>query len=437
MANELLFIDQAWKVIGYDTLIAWSKSPILAAYKNDLVSTAESVKRILSEKEEYVLNIKSRPLSMPVGLYEEFTNSFEFEIELDGEIKKMTDSEIRALRESPDREIRKKAIESIRKVYLDPKVQITTGNTYSAVIKDWSTRLILRGYSTVMEPRNISEEMENETVDLLMSEVQKAYPLFARYLKAKQKLLGLEEFYSYDMAAPLATIDTPCSFEEGVQMHLDTMKAFDEEFYAYSRDMLENGRVDVFPTKGKRGGAFASYTKGEPSFVLLNYTGKLLDVPTLSHELGHAIHGHLSQAQKDAVYGSPLCLAETASIFSEMLLAEKIKARLTPEEYTNFLSNELQDAFATIFRQVQYVAFERRAHEIIHAGGELTYADFNTMWREEQVKMTGDAVIYDSDATKEMGWSTIPHIFHTPFYCYAYAFGQLLTYALYAEYQKE
>ena len=200
------------------------------------------------------------------------------------------------------------------------------------------------------------------------------------------------------------------------------MKEFDEEFYQYSIDMFENGRVDAFPKKGKRGGAFASYTKGEPSFVLLNFTGKLLDVPTLSHELGHAIHGHLSQVQKDAVYSSPLCLAETASIFSEMLLAEKIRARLNPEEQMNFLANELMDAFSSIFRQVQYVAFERRVHDVIHSGGELTYHEFNTMWREEQQKMTLDSVTYDSPAEQEVGWSTIPHIFNSPFYCYAYAF---------------
>ena len=214
MANELLFINQAWKTIGYDRLIEWSNSETLKAYKNDLVSTAESVKRILSEKEEYILNIKSRPLSVPNSLYEELTNSFEFEIELGGEIKSMTDAEIRSLRESPDRETRKKAVESIRKVYLDPKSQITLGNTYSAIVKNWSTKLTLRGYETVMEPRNISEEMDNEVIDLMMSEIQKAYPLFARFIKAKQKVLGLDTFYGYDTFAPLSSIETPCTLEQ-------------------------------------------------------------------------------------------------------------------------------------------------------------------------------------------------------------------------------
>lgn len=171
--------------------------------------------------------------------------------------------------------------------------------------------------------------------------------------------------------------------------------------------------------------------------MLLNYTGKLNDVPTLSHELGHAIHGHLSQAQKECAFDSPLCLAETASIFSEMLLADKLKKQLSDEEKIDFLSGELQDAFASIFRQIQYVLFEKRAHETIHSGGELTYHDFNAMWREEQIKMSGDAVTYLYGAEEEVGWSTIPHIFRTPFYCYAYSFGNLLVYSLFERYKSQ
>ena len=437
VGNLLLFVSQAWKTIGYDTLMQWSESPILAPYKNDVVATAESIKRILTEKEEYVLNVKSRPLSLANALHDELVGSFEFEIEIGGVVKKCTDSEIRMYRESPDRELRRKAGESIRKVYLAPPVQIALGNCYTGIVKDWSTKLTLRGYETVMEPRNKAEQLENEVVDLLISEVQSAYPLFARYLKAKQKLLGLETMHSYDVFAPIGNVEKEVSLEEGLALHLDTMMEFDQEFHDYSKRMFEEERVDAFPRKGKRGGAFASYAKDAPSFVLLNYTGKLQDVSTLSHELGHAIHGHLSQAQTDSVFDSPLSLAETASIFSEMLLAEKIKTTLTPEEYANFLSGELSDSFSSIFRQIQYVAFEKRVHGIIHSGKELTYHDLNAMWREEQLRMSGDAVVYDAEAAKEVGWSTIPHIFNTPFYCYAYAFGHLLVFSLYDRYRSD
>lgn len=434
--NLLLFVSQAWKEIGYDRLLEWSKSPALAGHANAVVHTAESIKRILGEKEEYVLNVKSRPLGTAGALHDELVGALEFEIEEDGEKKILTDAEVRALRESPSREIRKKAFESIAAAYLQKPVQIALGASYSGILKNWSSNLTLRGYSSVMEPRNVSEELENEVVELLLSEVKRAYPLFPRYLKAKKKLLGLDSLKNYDVFAPLSTSETPCGLEEGLALHLQTMKDFDAEFHDYSIQIFESGRVDAFPKKGKKGGAFASYSKNSESFVLLNYTGKLLDVPTLSHELGHAIHGKLSQIQNGSVFDSPLCLAETASIFSEMLLSEKIRERLDEKDYAGFLSNEISDAFSTIFRQIQYVSFEKRAHEAVHSGKELTYHDYNQMWREEQLAMSADAVEYELPASEEFGWSSIPHVFNSPFYCYAYSFGHLLVLALYQRYQE-
>lgn len=124
-------------------------------------------------------------------------------------------------------------------------------------------------------------------------------------------------------------------------------------------------------------------------------------------------------------------MAETASIFSEMLLGEKVKSIVSAEEYKDYLNERLGDIFATIFRQVQYVVFEKQVHEAIYAGQELSYKDLNKLWRAEQEKLYGGVVQYDVPAEDESGWSMIPHIFHTPFYCYAYAFGNLLTFALY------
>lgn len=253
ISNELLFVSQAWKAIGYDRLMEWSRDPLLEGYSNDLRNTAESIKRILSEKEEYVLNVKSRPLAVTENLSEELMNSLMFEVEVEGEKKMLTDAEVRALRESPNRETRKNATLAIKDVYVNKQLQIALGNCYSGILKDWSTKLTLRGYSTVMEPRNVSEEMENEVVDLLLSEVQNAYPLYSRYLKAKQKILGLETFYQHDVFAPISTDERSFPLEEGLALHLETMKEFDGEFYEYSKRMFEEERVDVFPYAGKRG----------------------------------------------------------------------------------------------------------------------------------------------------------------------------------------
>jgi oligoendopeptidase F len=452
-ANLLLFVAQGWKQIGYDRIMEWSRALELARYKNDLVSTADNIKYILGEREEYVLNMKTRPLGLAGALHDELTGSYEFTMAIDGVVKTMTEEEVRSYRQHTDRAVREEAYQSLRRVYNSKQTQISMGNIYTSIIKDWSSEITMRGYGTnVMAQRNISEEMDDEVVDMLLSEVEKMYPVYQRFLRAKAKMLGLEiqntgtenlepwisniELFSvWDIGAPLGQSDKDFTFEEAYDLHLSVMQDFDADFYDYSKRMIEEERIDVFPRAGKRGWAFASYRKGEESFVLLNFTGKLRDVSTISHELGHAIHGHLSQGQEAPVYDSPLSMAETASIFSEMLLGEKVKSLVSTEEYREYLNERLGDIFATIFRQVQYVVFERQVHEQIHKGAELSYKDLNTLWRAEQDKLYGGIVRYDTDAENESGWSMIPHIFHTPFYCYAYAFGNLLTFALYNKVQ--
>jgi oligoendopeptidase F len=436
-SNKLLFIAQGWKQIGYEKIMEWSKEPSLIAYKNDLIWTADGIKYILTEREEYVLNMKSRPLGLAGSLHDELTGSYEFTMHIDGEEKKLTEEEVRSYRQHKERNIRKEAYASLRRVYNNKQNQISLWNIYAAIVKDWTSEIKMRGYTeNVMAQRNISEEMDDEVVNILLSEVENAYPLYQRFLKAKSKFLWLDtDFSIWDIWAPLGSVDKDFSFEEAYDLHLSVMKDFDDEFYHYSKEMIEEERIDVFPRSWKRGGAFASYRKWEKSFVLLNFTGKLRDVSTISHELGHAIHGHLSQAQEAPVYDSPLSLAETASIFSEMLLGEKVKSLVSKEEYKEYLNERLGDIFATIFRQVQYVIFEKKVHEQIFSGNELSYKDFNTLWRAEQDKLYSGIVKYDTDAESESGWSMIPHIFHSPFYCYAYAFGNILTFALYNKVQ--
>ncbi len=432
-SNQLLFIAQGWKEIGHDRIMTWSRDPKLVKYRNDLVGTAEGIKHILGEREEYVLNMKSRPLGLAGSLHDELTGSYEFTMNIGGEEKKMTEEEVRSYRQHTDRGIREEAYRSLRRVYNSKQNQIALGNIYTSIIKDWSSEITMRGYGkNVMAQRNLSEEMDDEVVDTLLSEVEKAYPIYTRFLRAKAKMLSLtSDFSVWDTGAPLGKSDKDFTFEEAYDLHLSVMRDFDPDFYDYSKRMIEEERIDVFPRAGKRGWAFASYRKGDESFVLLNFTGKLRDVSTISHELGHAIHGHLSQVQEAPVYDSPLSMAETASIFSEMLLGEKVKSLVSAEEYREYLNERLGDIFATIFRQVNYVTFERQVHEQIHSGNELTYKDLNNLWRGEQEKLYEWAVAFDVPAEDESGWSMIPHIFHTPFYCYAYAFGNLLTFALY------
>lgn len=254
-SNRLLFVAQGWKEIGYDRIMEWSRDPKLAKYKNDLVSTADGIKYILSEKEEYVLNLKSRPLSLANGLHNELTGSYEFVMNIDNEEKKLTEEEVRSYRQHTDRGIREEAYRSLRRIYNTRQNQIILGNIYTSIIKDWSSEIRMRNYGeNVMAQRNISEEMDDEVVNMLLSEVEKAYPFYARFLKAKAKMLGFESDFSvWDIGAPLGNVEKNFSFEEAYDLHLTVMKDFDNDFYDYSKRMIEEERIDVFPRAGKRG----------------------------------------------------------------------------------------------------------------------------------------------------------------------------------------
>lgn len=482
LSELTLFVSQEWKELGADKIRAFAESPLLAAYRNDLIETANSVQYVLEEKVEQALNKKSRALGI-FGLHEELRSSFTFpwtvsvipeswnaseaawemsgiqadklsqseansesETGLDSrlrgndgkeELKYLTEEEIRAFAKNPNRDIRKKASESMNSVYLVHQNQITLGNLYTGIVKNWSSSMELRGYKTVMSKRNISEQVPDNVVDTLMSEVQKYYPLYQRFLRAKQKHLGVETLYGYDVHAPIFKIEKKVSYDEARKLVQDMFDGFDSRFGSYAQSMMNEGRVDVFPKPGKRGGAFASYDKGLESFVLLNFTDTIDDVFTLAHELGHAIHGHLAQVQKSPVYDAPLVLAETASIFSESLLMERIQGTLSAEEKLELLNQKLLDVFGSIHRQIMYVSFERRVHEHIHSGGELTYKELNLWWDEESKKLSGDAVTPILGPEKNYTWSAIPHIFATPFYCYAYSFGMLVSLALVEKYKRE
>jgi oligoendopeptidase F len=363
--------------------------------------------------------------------------SFVFRPVIDGETQELTDPEVRMLRKHPEEEKRKEALRAMREVFSNKEHLITFGSAYQAIVKDWTSDVSLRDFSSVMEPRNLDEDLDNEVVDTLLSEVEQSYGLYQRYLKLKASQLGKEKLQHWDLHASLAKKEREVPFTQAVEKMLETYEGFDAEFHDYARKMLENGQVDVYPQKGKRGGAFAVFEKGFESYVMLNHTNRLDDVNTLIHEFGHAIHGKLLQEQAQVVYSPPLCLAETASIFSELLLGHHLQKELSQEEELQYLASMIEEAFGAIHRQTQYVLFERRVHQKIFEGEELSYEDLCRLWREEQRKMTGEMVDYDCPAEQESSWASIPHIFHTPFYCYTYAFGNLLSFSLYQKYREE
>lgn len=434
--EKFLFIDEEFKKIGYDALMEFSKSEILKSFKNDLIYTANGLKRQLSEAEEKVY---LKMFSAQGGdLYEKLTTSFEFFFRG----KQMTQDEVRTLRESPDREIRKEAFQVIADVYQNKQAQIVLSDLYSKVCKQNVVDMELRGYQTVVSQRNISEELSDGTVDTLLECVANAYPLYHKFLERKRQLLNLSKLHTYDIFAPVnfngekTDSEEIFTFEEGWELYKKAIDNVDPILSKYSDDMLQGGRISVFPKLGKSTGAFANYSKTTPSFVLLNWANTRNDVTTLAHELGHAFHGELSKKQKDAVYSTPLTLAETASIFNETLMFETILNEMEDDgERKELILNRLDDIFGTIFRQVAYVRFEKACHESFLKNEPLSVDDYDSLWTEEMKKLYGSDIEVEENLIKH-GWSSIPHIFHSPFYCYTYAFGNIISLNIYENYKK-
>lgn len=440
LQEQLLFLDEEFKAIGYETLIEFSKKEELQEFSKFFIDKANSLKyELISEVERaLLLTSQGRAKNCNTQLFEELHNSFEFKFtDEEGNKKVGSEEELMFYIHNKNRELREQVHTSLKEVYLKPQHQITLGNVYSSIAKDSVSSVKLRGYDSVMSPRNLSEDMEDETINLLLEQVQeKFYPLYKRFLEIKKKALGVEQLRPWDISAPLGEIKTTFEFDKGVNLLLSTFKEVDNDIYNYSKEMFEEERVDVFSKKGKRGGAFCSFYKNFDSFVLLNYNNTLNDISTIAHEFGHAYHGYLLQNQPNRYYETGLCVAETASVFNELLLSNKLLSELSKEEKLYVLNNELNGFFATITRQIMYTLFEKRVHESFLYDIELTYKDFNVMFREEQEKLYSGVVEFTTPKEEDFSWSRIPHIYYTPFYCYSYAFGQILSISLFEKYQE-
>lgn len=429
--EKFLFIDEEYKEIGWRRFEYMAGLGILFPFKNYLRTTGINLQYLLTEPEEKVAIKLGTAYSN--NLYEELTSSFEFNFR--GDI--ISEDEVRTFREDQDREKRLDAFKSLSSVYKNKQNQIVLGNLYSIICKDNVADVELRKYQTVMSQRNMSEELSDNTVNTLLENVSDNYKIYHKFLSKKAQILKLDKLETYDIFAPFPDLEDMegMSFEAGWELYKNTIEKIDPKLAAFSDDMLLNERISVFPKQGKTSGAYAQYTQRLPEFVLLNWANSAGDVTTLAHELGHAFHGNLSKKQKGLVYHTPLTLAETASIFNETIMFETLlELAETKSEKNKLICNRLDDIFSTIFRQVAYVLFEKRCHESFQKNEPLTFDDYNRMWLEEMSKLLDSGINIEEDFIK-YGWSSISHIFQSPFYCYTYAFGNLISLNLYQNYK--
>ena len=411
------------------------ESPVLANYAYTLKRTRETARYNLSEKEEQLCNLKDLTGSRAFEkLYEELTSSFQFEFELEGEVKKMNGSELRALRQHVNPDVRRRAMKLFFSRYETYALVLT--HTFNNIVKDGAIERGLRGYKSGIAVRNIGNDLSDEAVEALHQVTTESYALVQRYYTLKAKLLNLPDMTLADIYAPLPKASKTYTWEETKTMVLESFRAFDSDIYDMVDAMFKENRIDVPVTPTKRGGAFcSSSTPDLKPYVLLNFLGRQRDISTLAHELGHAVHDMLCEKQTLTNYHPILPLAETASIFSEMLLTDKLlKQETDPLAKQALLTDKLEDIFASSHRQNMFSRFEMATHKTI-SEQLMSHKDLCALYQSELKLMFGESVTYPPEYDWE--WASIPHIFESPFYVYAYNFGNLLVMALYQQYVEE
>ncbi len=435
MSRELIFFDLELIALDDDRFRELVGDACLAGYRHYLESLRRYKPHTLPEREERLLKEKSLTgVEAFVHLFDELSSSFRYDFELDGEMREMTGEELLGLLHHSDGSVRERAFTTFLGKFQEQGIAF--GAIFNNAALDHGQDLGIRNYVSVMEPTHLANELSAEAVESLMKVSEENYHLARRYFRLKAQLLGLPELKNTDIYAPAPGCERRFSFSEAKDLVLEAYGMFSGDFRKIIDGFFSEHRIDVLPRPGKSGGAFCmGISPSLPPFVLLNFTGNLRDVATLAHELGHGLHFTLAQRQSMLNYHAPLPLAETASVFGEMLLTRLLlEHESDPKAKIPLLCAKIEDIIATTFRQVVLTRFEERFH-IERKKGLLSSEDICSIWLEENARLFGDSVTM-IDAYG-WGWSYISHFIHSRFYCYSYTFAELLVLSLYNKYLME
>ena len=433
MANKTIFFNLWWKALDDENAQRLLKA------SGDFRYWLEAMRNFkdftLSEPEEKIVNIKDvTGVSALNMLYDSITNRYTFKLAVDGEEKEMTRGEISALVKESDPDLRARAYQELFRVYqADAPI---LGQIYQAIVRDWrNENLNLRGFKRPVAVRNLVNDIPDEVVETLLDVTKKNAKHFHRFFELKAKRIGMDKLRRYDIYAPVEKSDKKYEFNQAAEIVLDSFYEFDTKFGDMAQRILKNDHVDSEVRKGKMSGAFcATIEPALTPWVLLNFQGRPDDVATMAHELGHGIHSLMAQEHSALTQHACLPLAETASTFGEMMLIDKLLSQESNESVRrDLLFRQMDDAFATILRQNYFAMFEKEAHEMIAQGAQVS--DLADAYLKNLKSEFGDSVEVSDEFRWE--WVMIPHIYSTPFYVYAYAFGQLLVLSLYKQYQEE
>jgi oligoendopeptidase F len=432
-SNRMLFFDLWFKALPDEParrLIAHSgkRHYFLEAMRQFIPYT-------LSEAEEKLINLKDvNGVDALANLYDMITNQFKFSLKVNGETRSLTRDQVDGYFRHPSRETRAAAYRELYRVYGENSTVLAQIFLHRA--RDWNAEGIeLRGYASAISARNLGNDLPDAVVDTLLTVCRENVGIFQKYFEMKARWLGLGKLNRYDIYAPLAESDKTFSHGDGVSMVMDSYEAFSSTVANLARRVFDERHLDSETRPRKRGGAFCyGPLPGMTPWVMLNYEGRARDVATLAHELGHAVHNMLAGDHSILTYSASLPLAETASVFAEIQLIDRLlKEETDPAVRRDLLAYAIDDAYVTVIRQAYFTLFEREAYRIIHEGGSV--ADLTGLYMENLKEQFGEAVELSDEFQWE--WLTVPHLYSSPFYTYAYAFGQLLVLALIQQYRAE
>jgi oligoendopeptidase F len=434
--KHLIFFDLEWVAVAEDDARRVLDDPALARYRHYLTQKRAWRPHYLSEPEEKVLEEKTvTGRAAFVRLFDETVAALRFPFEHAGRSDALPLQQVSALLYDADRGARAAAAAALTRGLQDNARLLTY--VFNTLVLDHKSDCELRHFASPMGPRHLANEIRPEAVDALMTAAERHHGTVQRYYRLKGRLLGLEPLYDYDRYAPLFDDLPECDWPTARRVVVEGYAAFSPRAGDVVRQFFEGRWVDAELRPGKRGGAFSS--SAVPSvhpYVLMNYTDRLRDVMTLAHELGHGLHQYLARGVGYLECDTPLTTAETASVFGEMLIFERLQ-QVFPDPRTRLalLCSKIEDGFATVFRQVVLTRFEQSLHRARAEQGELAIPQINELWMAANRPMHGDVVrLTDGYA---WWWMYIGHFIHSPFYCYAYAFGELLVLALVQKYRRE
>ncbi len=433
--EHLIFWGILWCKAPEAAVRSMLAKPELAADRHYLEDMRKYAPHTLTEPEEKILSLKDNTGGSAFSrLFDETVNRIPFFVEENGKRVQRTETEVLALLHSPDRAVRKSGSVSLAEG-LAANTHLLT-YIYNMILADHRSSMKLRGYTHPAQGRNLANETTLPVLENLIASVKAAYPIAQRYYKLKGELLGLDPLYDYDRYASLSAKESGLPFEECRRIVLEGYRDFSPEAAKIVEQFFEKKWIDAEVRAGKQGGGFCCQTTPDlHPYILVNYTGHLRDVLTVAHELGHGLHQYLARKVGILESDAPLTMAETASVFGEMLIFDRVLGEVKdPKERLALLCGKIDDNFSTVFRQIAMTEFELKAHQAGIKDGELSEEVLNGFWMEANGELYGKSIILTENY--QHSWKYIPHFVHTPFYCYAYAFAQLFVLTLYQKYKE-